>query len=133
MRYLGTSLSATFTFWKIHDELERKSGNSISSTTPRIFVQEIIGNGSRAGILIRWRQPELAGRRRRGEPVGAAMPAGGTLVDGKCGDMGGILDLGALVVAAAMAGEDLAAVDDAHMNEVGEHGERASHLAMEHQ
>jgi hypothetical protein len=61
------------------------------------------------------------------------MPAGGTLVGDKRGDMGGILELGALVVAAAMAGEDLAAVDDAHVIEVGEHGEQASHLAMEHQ
>ena len=44
--------------------------------------------------------------------------------------MGGILDLGALVVAAAMAGENLGAVDDAHLVRVGQHGEQALHLGV---
>ena len=58
------------------------------------------------------------------------MTARGALVRDEGLQMGGILDLGSLVVTAAMAGEDLGAVDDAHLIGIGEHGEQALHLGM---
>ena len=50
----------------------------------------------------------LAGGSGLREAVGGAVLAGGALVVDQCLDVGGILDLRALVVAAPMAGEDLA-------------------------
>ena len=44
--------------------------------------------------------------------------------------MGGVLDLGALVVTASMTGEDVLAVDNAHLVGIGEHGERAPHVGV---
>ena len=44
--------------------------------------------------------------------------------------MGGVLDLGALVVTASMTGEDVLAIDNAHLVGIGEYGERASHVGV---
>ena len=64
------------------------------------------------------------------EAVGTAVLAGGVLLLDQGLDMGGILDLGALVVTASMTGEDVRAVDNAHLVEIGEHRERAPHMGV---
>ena len=56
--------------------------------------------------------------------------AGGTLVVDERLDVGGNLDLCALVVAAPMAGEDVRAVGDAHLVRIGEHGQNAPDMGM---
>src|SRR3984893_10273716 len=64
------------------------------------------------------------------EAVGAAVLAGGMFLRDQGLDMGGVLDLGALVVTASMTGEDVLAVDNAHLVGIGEHGERALHVGV---
>ena len=43
--------------------------------------------------------------------------------------MGGLFDLGAAVVAAPMAGEDVGAIDDTQLERIGEHGQLAADVA----
>ena len=57
-------------------------------------------------------QQILGGGRGLRQAVGGAVLAGGTLAVDQGLDMGGVLDLRALVVAAAVAGQDVRAVDD---------------------
>src|SRR6202040_4001113 len=64
------------------------------------------------------------------EAVGAAVLAGGMFLLDQGLNMGGVLDLGALVVTASMTGEDVLAVDNAHLVGIGEHGERAPHVGV---
>ena len=45
-------------------------------------------------------------------------------------NMGGVLDLGALVVTAPMTGEDVLTIDNAHLVGIGEHGEWAPHVGV---
>src|SRR6516162_3043797 len=73
-----------------------------------------------------------ARRRRPCEPVSATMTARGTFACDEGRKMRGILDLSPLVIAAPMAGEDLGAVDDAHLVGIGQHGERAPNLSVGH-
>src|ERR1700686_259320 len=75
-------------------------------------------------------QQGLAGGRRMREPVGAAVQAGGMFLLDQGLDMGGVLDLGALVITASMTDEDVLAVDNAHLVGIGEHGERAPHVGV---
>ena len=46
--------------------------------------------------------------------------------------MRGNFDLGALVVAAGMAGEKFGAIDNAHFVRIGQHGEHALHAGVGH-
>ncbi len=55
-----------------------------------------------------------------------------TLVRNECLDMGRLLDLLALVVAARMAGDDFLALDDAQPVGIGQHGQGAPHMRMRH-
>src|ERR1700730_4791868 len=64
------------------------------------------------------------------EAVGAAVLAGGMFLRDQGLDMGGVLDLGALVVTASMTGEDVLTVDNAHFVGIGEHSERAPHVGV---
>src|SRR6202162_2746638 len=64
------------------------------------------------------------------EAVGAAVLAGGMFLLDQGLDMGGVLDLGALVVTASMTGEDVLAIDNAYLMGIGEHGERAPHVGV---
>jgi hypothetical protein len=54
-----------------------------------------------------------------GEAVGTAVLAGGMFLLDQGLDMGGVLDLGALVITASMIGEDVLAVDNAHLIGLG--------------
>lgn len=65
----------------------------------------------------------LAGWRRLEEPVIRPMMAGGPLVFDQRFDMGGRLDLRPLVIAARVAGDDLAAVGDADLAVIRQHGQ----------
>jgi len=44
--------------------------------------------------------------------------------------MGGTLNLSTLVVTPSMTGENVPVVDNAHLVEISEHGELASHVGM---
>ena len=72
----------------------------------------------------------LAGRRRLEETVILPMMAGGALVFDQRFDMGGRLDLRPLVIAARMAGDNLAAVDDANLFVIGQHGELPTNMGV---
>ena len=118
-----------------HAALERLADRGIELCGPIALEQPKQGGGDRSEIVAALggaQQQSLARRRDLGETVGAAITAGGTLVRDQSLDMRAILDLGALVVAAGMAGKDLGAVDDAHLVRIGEHGERASDLGVGH-
>jgi hypothetical protein len=56
--------------------------------------------------------------------------ARGTFVGNERRDMCGNFDLGALVIAAGMAGEKFGAIDNAHFVRIGEHGEQALHAGV---
>ena len=60
---------------------------------------------------------------------GAVLPRGGFLFDQRL-DVAGKLDLRVAVVAARMAGQHRAAVNDAHLMRVGEHRQHAVHVRM---
>ncbi len=60
------------------------------------------------------------------------MLASGALLFDQRPDVGGILDLGAPVVAAPMAGEYLGTIDDAHLVWIGENGQGAPHVVIGH-
>src|SRR3984885_15034006 len=75
-------------------------------------------------------QQGLAGGRRMREAVSAAVMAGGMFLLDQVLNMGGVLDLGALVVTASMTGEDVLAVDNAPLVGIGEHGEWAPHVGV---
>ena len=64
------------------------------------------------------------------EPVRRALPASGALVVGKRLDVGGLLDQGALIVAALIAGDDVLFIGDAQLVKAREHGERFAHLRV---
>src|ERR1700722_2094127 len=72
----------------------------------------------------------LAGGSHLCEAVRSAVLASGALLLDQLLDVGGDLDLRALVVAALVAGEHLGTVDDAHLVWIGENGQCASHMIM---
>ena len=87
------------------------------------------GDGSQiVAALAGTREQPLAGRCGLSQKVGRSVAAGGVLLLDQGRDVIAILDLGALVVTARMAGEDLLAVEDAHLVEIGEDGECAAHV-----
>lgn len=105
------------------------------------------GQGRRAMLVEQVAEPaELrdaaiaVGRPLREEPVqrgdGLSQPlsggdwAGGALLGGQCGDMGGILDDHAGVVAARVAGDLGRAIDDAHGGRVGQQRDGALHARV---
>src|SRR5438132_10641411 len=93
-----------------------KLGGAVALQQP----QQGGGDGSEIGTTLGGTQEQgLALRRRLCEVVGAAVAAGGALVLDQSLDMGGILDLRTLVVAAAMTGEHLRAINDAHLVWIG--------------
>jgi len=49
---------------------------------------------------------------------------------GERGDVGGIFDLGALVIVAWMRGDDRCAIEHADLLGAGQHGEHAAHMGM---
>src|SRR4029453_3258383 len=69
-------------------------------------------------------------RRGRCEGVGGEMAAGGMLVCNQRRDVRGILDLGALVIASDMAGEEVVAVEDAHLLKISDEREHAAHMRV---
>ncbi len=75
-------------------------------------------------------QQVLAGGRDLRQVVGGAVLAGGVFLGDQGGDVGGVLDLGALVVAAAMAGEDLRAIGDAYLVRIGEQRQAAPDMRV---
>ncbi len=66
------------------------------------------------------------------EAVGRAVLVRGALVVDQRLEVGGILDLRPLVVAAPMAGEQLGAIDDADFVRVGEHRQHAPDVVVRH-
>ena len=72
----------------------------------------------------------LAGWRRLEEPVIRPMMAGGALVFDQRFDVGGRLDLRPLVIAARVAGDDLAAVGDANLIAIGQHGQLPTDMGV---
>ena len=91
------------------------------------------GDGTEIGAALGGaHQQALAGRSRLGEAIGGAMLASGALMLDQRLDMGGILDLRSLVVAAPVAGEHLGAVDDAHLMRIGENGQHAPNVGVRH-
>jgi hypothetical protein len=92
-----------------HAALQRLTDRGLEFGGAIAVEQAQQGRGDGAEIVAAGggaQQQGLARRCRLGEPVGAAMTACGPLVCDEGLDMGGILDLIALVVASAMAGED---------------------------
>ena len=80
------------------------------------------GDGAEVGAAFGGAQQQLlAGRSHLGEAIGGTMLARGALVRDQGLDMLGLLDLRALVVAAAMAGQHMGAIDDADLMRVGQH------------
>ena len=75
-------------------------------------------------------QQDLTGRHRLREAVGGAVLASGALVFDQLLDMGGNLDLRALVVAARVAGEHRGTVDNAHLMWIGEDGQWTPDMVM---
>src|SRR5262245_16502515 len=67
---------------------------------------------------------------RGSEMIGGAVTAGGMLLCHQCRDVRTILDLGTLIEGAGMASEDVLAVEDAHLVEIGEQREHPAHVGM---
>jgi hypothetical protein len=88
------------------------------------------GDGPIVAALGSTTRQSLARRSCAGEPVGAAMTAGGTFLRDQGLDVRALLDLIAPVITAGMAGEDLGAVDNTYLARIGQHGKHASHLGM---
>ena len=63
---------------------------------------------------------------------GGAVLVGGALVVDQRLDMGGVLDLRALVVAAPVTGQDMDTIDDAQLLRVRQHRQRALHIGSRH-
>ena len=88
------------------------------------------GDGSQiVAALAGTGEQRLAGRCGLSQQVGGPVAAGGVLLLEQSLDVSAILDLGGLVVAARMARENLLAVEDTHLVEIGENGEGAAHVA----
>ena len=99
-----------------------------------VMLQELHhGCGERTEIIIACRgadQQVAAGWHGLDEPVRRALPASGALVFSKGLDVCGVLDQGALIVAALVAGDDVLFIGDAQLVKAGEHGERFAHLSV---
>ena len=63
-----------------------------------------------------------------GKAVGAAMLAGLAFARRQLGDMGRVLDLLALIVAARMRGDDRGPIQNPDLGRAGHHRERAPHV-----
>jgi len=67
---------------------------------------------------------------RGSEMIGGAVTAGGMLLYNQCRDVRGVLDLGTLIERAAMASEDVLAIEHAHLVEIGKQREHPAHVGM---
>ena len=73
-----------------------------------------------------------AGRRGQSQAIGRPVAVCLAFPRDQGFDMGRVLDLRALVVAARMSGDGLQALDDAQPAGIGQHGQGASHMSMRH-
>src|SRR5215468_7207553 len=75
-------------------------------------------------------EQSLTRRGRGSEMIGGAVTAGGMLLYHQCRDVFGVLDLGTLIEGAGMASEDVLAIEDAHLVEIGKQREHPAHVGM---